>query len=140
MKHEARIRTLATRYEACLTTEAEERELRSLLSDEQTLPRDLQALAVMLGGLEALGEEQLPRRITRPTRKARATWWQWGVAVAAFIAIALLIDHFSTPYCYINGEAIYDPEVALANTDCLAQLEHLDQSFELLDALLITNN
>ena len=48
MKHEARIRTLAARYEACLTTEAEERELRSLLSAEQTLPRDLQALAIML--------------------------------------------------------------------------------------------
>ena len=58
MKHEARIRTLAARYEACLTTEAEERELRSLLSDEQALPRDLEALAVMLGGLESLGEEQ----------------------------------------------------------------------------------
>lgn len=140
MKNEARIRTLAARYEACLTTEAEERELRSLLSAEQTLPRDLEALAVMLGGLESLSEEQLPRRITRPTRKAHTPWWQWGVAVAAFIAIALLVDHFSTPYCYINGEAIYDPEVALANTDCLAQLEHLDQSFELLDALLITNN
>ena len=88
MKHEVRIRTLAARYEACLTTEAEERELCSLLSTEQTLPRDLEALAIMLGGLEALGEEQLPERITRPTRKARATWWQWGVAAAAFIGSA----------------------------------------------------
>lgn len=61
------------------------------------------------------------------------------MAAAAVVAIALIVDYQRTPYCYIDGQAIYDAEVALASTDCLAQLEQLDQSMAFFDTL-ITND
>lgn len=138
MKHEARIRTLVARYEEGLTEPQEEQELKRLLSAEEELPRDLKSLALMLGGLEALGEERMPARLDQAPATLRR-WWQWTVAAAAVVAIVLVVDHLRTPYCYIDGQAIYDPEVALASTDCLAQLEYFDQSVELFDTL-ITND
>lgn len=138
MKHEARIRTLVARYEEGLTETQEEQELKRLLSAEEELPRDLKSLALMLGGLEALGEERMPARLDQTPATLRR-WWQWTVAAAAVVAIVLVVDHLRTPYCYIDGQAIYDAEVALASTDCLAQLEYFDQSVELFDTL-ITND
>lgn len=138
MKHEARIRTLVARYEEGLTEPQEEQELKRLLSAEEELPRDLKSLALMLGGLEALGEERMPTRLDQTPATLRR-WWQWTVAAAAVVAIVLVVDHLRTPYCYIDGQAIYDAEVALASTDCLAHLEYFDQSVELFDTL-ITND
>lgn len=139
MKQEARIRTLVARYDEGLTSPDEEQELKRLLSAEEELPRDLKSLTLMLGGLEELGEELLPARLDRPTASSRRTWWQWAMAAAAVVAIALIVDYQRTPYCYIDGIAIYDPEEALASTDCLAQLEQLDQSMAFFDTL-ITND
>lgn len=140
MKHEARIRALVDRYEACETTATEEQELRNLLAKEEQLPTDLRAVAVMLVGLDALAEEQLPEQDAPPQSALLPRWWHWAVAAAAMVAVVVVIDHLRTPYCYINGEAIYNREVALASTDCLAKLEHVDHSMEILDALLITND
>lgn len=140
MKNEARIRALAHRYEECLTSEHEEQELRTLLAEEEHLADDLKGLALMFSGLEALKEEQMPARIHRPQRGLRRGWWQWAVAAAAVVGLILTADYLHTPYCYINGQAIYDSEEALAYTDCLAQLEHLDYTMDLFDALLIPNN
>lgn len=86
----------------------------------------------------ALGEERMPARLDQTPATLRR-WWQWTVAAAAVVAIVLVVDHLRTPYCYIDGQAIYDAEVALASTDCLAQLEYFDQSVELFDTL-ITND
>lgn len=138
MKHEARIRALVARYEEGLTERHEEQELRQLLSEEEALPRELKSLALMLGGFDALGEEHMPARLDHTAATSRR-WWQWTVAAAAVVAIVLVVDHLRTPYCYIDGQAIYDAEVALASTDCLAHLEYFDQSVAIFDTL-ITND
>ena len=82
----------------------------------------------------------MPVRLDRPLLSSRRGWWQWAVATAAVVGLILTVDYLQTPYCYINGQAIYDSEEALAYTDCLAQLEHLDYTMDLFDALLIPNN
>lgn len=140
MKNEARIRELAYRYEECLTSEQEEQELRALLAKEEYLSDDLKGLALMFDGLHALQEEQLPTRIQHLHARPQRRWIQWVAAAAIVVGVVLATDYFSTPYCYINGQAIYNSDEALAYTDCLAQLEHLDQTMSMIDALLITNN
>lgn len=162
MKNEAMIRALLERYDEGLTTDEEERTLRRLLAEEAQLPHDLRAAAALFEGFDDLGEELLPERIEhiehierierieRPLSALQSapktSWWGsalfgWsGWAVAAVLAVGLVIalNQHTTPYCYINGVAIYDLDVAMESTACLASLDQLDRSMELFDNLLLT--
>lgn len=159
MKNEAMIRALLERYDEGLTTDEEERTLRRLLAEEEQLPHDLRAAAALFEGFDDLGEELLPERIERiehierierplsaPQSTPKASWWGsalfgWsGWAVAAVLAVGLVValKQQTTPYCYINGVAIYDLDVAMESTACLASLDQLDRSMELFDNLLLT--
>lgn len=150
MKNEAMIRALLERYDEGLTTDEEERTLRRLLAEEEQLPHDLRAAAALFEGFDDLGEELLPERIERPLSALQSapktSWWGsalfgWsGWAVAAVLAVGLVIalNQHTTPYCYINGVAIYDLDVAMESTACLASLDQLDRSMELFDNLLLT--
>lgn len=135
MKQEAKIRRLVARYEEGLTEQHEEQELARLLREEKTLPSDLRSFALLFDGFDSLREERMPARLDH-TATPRRPWWQWAVAAAAVVAVVLIVDHLRTPYCYIDGRAIYDVEEALASTDCLAQLEHLNRTTELFNTLL----
>ena len=58
----------------------------------------------------------------------------------AIIAVVVVVaSHLRTPYCYIDGQPIYDKEEALAYTECLSRLEHLDRSMDIFDNLLKNN-
>ncbi len=147
-KNEQQIRALLARYDEGLTTEQEERELRALFAAEQVLPRDLQAAAMMFEGFAALADEPMPMRLNEPPketpvlRSARncrlQRWSGWAVAAALAIGLFVLAERVNTPYCYVNGVAIYDAEEALVNTACLASLDRLDRSMELFDELILT--
>ena len=64
-------------------------------------------------------------------------WIAATVAAAAMVVIGLTAAwNLRTPYYYIDGVAIYDPERALAATSCLHELDVLSLSDELLDRLL----
>lgn len=156
MMNEAMIRALLERYDEGLTTDEEERTLRRLLAEEEQSPHDLRAAAALFAGFDDLGEELLPERIEHIERIERplsalqsapkTSWWGsalfgWsGWAVAAVLAVGLVIalNQNTTPYCYINGVAIYDLDVAMESTACLASLDQLDRSMELFDNLLLT--
>lgn len=150
--NEQTIRALLARYDEGLTTEQEERELRTLLAAADTLPRDLRAATAIFDGFAALGTERLPERIEdrmtiRPSITRQAGWgsrlFGWsGWAVAAVLAVGLFValDREQAPYCYINGEPIYDLEVALESTSCLACLDQIDRSMELFDELILTTD
>lgn len=138
MKNELQIRALLERYDEGLTDADEERQLRLLLAAEESLPRELQAVAAMLGGLDALGEEALPQRLTARQAKPHLRRIGWVAAAAAAIALFVVVDRIGSPYCYINGEPIYDAEDAMATTGYLAHLEHLEHSMALFDTLLFT--
>lgn len=139
-QHEQTIRALLERYDEGLTTDEEERALRRLLAEEEQLPHDLQAAAALFAGFDALAEEQMPVRVRRTPLRRHAHRIAWAVAAAVVVGVVLLADHLATPYCYINGEPIRDRSVALASTEYLAQLETVEQSFELLDQLILTDN
>lgn len=137
MSNEQEIRALLERYDDGLTTKEEEQLLQKLLTEADELPSDLQAAARLFEGFSALAEEQLPRRITAPRRKP--LWWAWGVAAAAVLGLFFAVDRAAQPYCYINGVAVYDTELAMASTECLAHLEHLDRTMEIFDQLIRTD-
>lgn len=137
MKQEQEIRALLERYDEGLTNTQEEELLRRLLTEADELPSDLQAAAHLFEGFAALQTETLPERHTTPRRKS--LWWAWGVAAAAVVGLFLVVDRAAQPYCYINGVAIYDTEQALASTECLAHLEHLDRTMEIFDQLIQTD-
>lgn len=135
---EARMRALLARYDECLTTAEEELELQQLLAAAEPLPADLQAAAVTFDGLAALAEEQLPERlIGTPDRKLHRRQWAWAVA-AAVVAVGCFValQLGRVPCGYVNGEPIYDLDEALAYTDCLAELEKLDQSIDLFQRMM----
>lgn len=138
MKNETEIRALLVRYDEGLTNAEEERTLAALLAAEEELPRDLAAVAMLLEGVAALREEELPRRLAEATPKPRRRWMGWVAAAVVAAGLFVAIDWPRDPYCYINGVAIYDAEDAWASTTCLARLEHLDRSMELFDQLLLT--
>ena len=60
---------------------------------------------------------------------------QWGLAVAATVALVVAISIDREPYCYINGEAIYDAQIAMNETRCFEHLDELDQTMQVLTLL-----
>ena len=65
---------------------------------------------------------------------------QWGLAAAAVVVLAIAISIDREPYCYINGEAIYDAQIAMNETRCFEHLDELDQTMQVLTLLENLNN
>ena len=162
----ARLEWLAARWLAAEATPAEERELRDGLRGAEKLPVSLRELQVLLGGLETLSGERMPRTARMPgrigaagaadaERRARAELrpagdrrplrrrilrWSAAAAAAAVVAVGLFfcIDWLRTPYCYIDGRAVYDREVAMQATVYFEPLAALDTPNRLVDELIGT--
>ena len=108
-----RIDQLTERWLDGATTDAEERELQSLVEEcGAALPARLEWLADTFEGYRALAEERNPQPVKRSqhahrapliTLKRIATWSLAAAAVVVAI-IGFSIDH--EPYCYVNGEAV----------------------------------
>ena len=152
MKRTENLDTLLTRWYAGRTTDAEEKRLREhFANDDRPTERpypvqeDRAIAALLFAGFRALGTERMPdasfqpscRPAIRPNRRpVRHILWK-SAAVAAVVALGILSGlQLRTPYCYINGEAIYDKETALAATDCLKSLAVLELPERMLEQLL----
>lgn len=137
-----RIDQLTERWLDGATTDAEERELQRLVEECGTaLPARLRWLADTFEGYRALAEERNPQPVKRSqhahsapliTLKRIATWSLAAAAVVVAI-IGFSIDH--EPYCYVNGEAVYDAQLAMNETACLDYLSELDQVMNVLTIL-----
>lgn len=137
-----RIDQLTERWLDGATTDAEERELQRLVKECSTaLPARLRWLADTFEGYRALAEERNPQPVKRSqhahrapliTLKRIATWSLAAAAVVVTI-IGFSIDH--EPYCYVNGEAVYDAQLAMNETACLDYLSELDQVMNVLTIL-----
>lgn len=65
---------------------------------------------------------------------------RWGLALAAAVALGLLLgaELLRKPYCYIDGRAVYDREVAMQATVYFEPLAALDTPNRLVDELIGT--
>lgn len=159
---------LAARWCEATATEAEERELRDLLlgHDAASLPASLRRQRMLFEGLTAWGAEGCPERpgawdaapqalrrtaertaeqpatrhATRYRTIQRRIGWGLAAAVAVSAAVTLTTVEWRRPYCYLNGEAIYDRETAVRMTACLRPLTQLEQPMELVNELFATMN
>ena len=129
------------------TTDAEEHELRSLVEAcGSALPARLAWLATTFEGYGALAEERNPQPVKCQQRARRQSIRplqrvvQWGLAAAAVVAMVVAISIDREPYCYINGEAIYDAQIAMNETCCFEHLDELDQTMQVLTLLENLNN
>lgn len=137
-----RIDQLTERWLDGATTDAEEHELQRLVKECGTaLPARLGWLADTFEGYRALAEERNPQPVKRSqhahrapliTLKRIATWSLAAAAVVVAI-IGFSIDH--EPYCYVNGKAVYDAQLAMNETACLDYLSELDQVINVLTIL-----
>ena len=121
------------------TTDAEEHELRSLVEAcGEALPARLVWVATAFEGYGALAEERNPQPVKRQQRARRQLIRplqrvvQWGLAAAAMVAMAIAISIDREPYCYINGTAIHDAQLAMNETACFEHLAELDEAMSML--------
>lgn len=121
------------------TTDAEEHELRSLVEAcGETLPTRLAWVATAFEGYGALAEERNPQPVKRQQRARRQLIRplqrvvQWGLAAAAMVAMVIAISIDREPYCYINGTAIHDAQLAMNETACFEHLAELDEAMSVL--------
>lgn len=163
-EQDERIERLLERYFDAQTTEAEERELRDYFRYVDEIPASLRYARTMFGGLDALAEERYPGEgkagacpAVRPaegmhryeTRSAagrgagigRKLRPLWGVAAAAMVALGLFFyaEYLRRPYCYIDGVAIYDKEVAMQATVYLQGLSDFNDQIRMVDELIIND-
>ena len=144
MERNEKIEALLARWYAGETTDAEEASLRERFENDGCPPQGLNPAkddrgidALLFAGLRALSDERMPAPAPRPDRRPllRIVWR--SAAAAAMIALGILLGmQLRTPYCYIDGVAVYDKETALAATDCLNTLSVLELPDRILDQLL----
>lgn len=80
------------------------------------VPESLREVRTLFGGLDALAGERSPER-WKP-RRIRRMAPLWGIAAAAAVVLGIFVcaDLLRKPYCYIDGVAVYDAEVAMQTT------------------------
>lgn len=77
----------------------------------------------------------------RKPRPVRHMVTLWGFAAAAAVALGLYLgaELLRKPYCYIDGVAVYDKEIAMQTTVYLESLSALDDSGRMVDELIRNN-
>ena len=63
----------------------------------------------------------------------------WGIAAAVVIGLFVCADLLRKPYCYIDGVAVYDKEVALQTTVYLESFSAFEESGRMVDELIRNN-
>ncbi len=104
----------------------------------EALPARLMWVATAFEGYGALAEERNPQPVKRQQRARRQLIRplqhvvQWGLAAAAMVAMVIAISIDREPYCYINGTAIHDAQLAMNETACFEHLAELDEAMSVL--------
>ena len=138
-ERQERIERLAERWFAAQATDAEERELRDWFRQAADVPDSLREAQILFGGLDALAGERSRER-WKPRRAGRILPL-WGIAAAVAVVIGLFVcaDLLRKPYCYIDGVAVYDMEVALQTTVYLESFSAFEESGRMVDELIRNN-
>ena len=107
-----RIEKLLERYFEARTTDAEEQELKAYFREGETDP----------------GRK---RRFLRLC----------GIAAAAVVALGLFlcVEYMRRPYCYIDGQAVYDKDVAMRTTVYLQGFSEFADPEHLVEELIVND-
>lgn len=136
-------RLSAAYFDATITPE-ECRELHTLLSEQENLTGEQQALRLMLTGFTELAKEHEEVTKKKPTRYARVIRLTATLAsAAAIIAIGLFIALDPSPQaeteaeilCYINGEPITDVNIAMEQLKYFSHLDKLAQTINRFESI-----
>ena len=140
-----RIEKLLERYFDARTTDDEEAELRAYFQMEDEVDTGLLYARTMFCGMDGLAAERLPaaRRPAgnKPAAK-RMPLRLCGMAAAAAAAAAvvlglfLCVEYLRRPYCYIDGVAVYDKEVAMQATVYLQAFSEFSDPGVIVDELI----
>lgn len=138
-----RIEKLLERYFEARTTDAEEQELKAYFREGETDPGLRYARAIFCG-MDGLAGECLPERVHtfghRPGRKRRLLRL-CGLAAAAVVALGLFlcVEYMRRPYCYIDGQAVYDKDVAMQTTVYLQGFSEFADPEYLVEELIVND-
>ena len=106
-----RLRELISRFDQCLTSNAEEQEIYAAYASGQTLPPELEALREMFSWYGSMGQqpsqqpeiqEQQPAVINVSTDRPR---WMW-LRIASYAAMICVL--FAVGYIYVNRNGSTD--------------------------------
>ncbi len=136
-----RLNELQELYFEGSTTLQQEQELRELLlSAGDSLSPEEQALMVMLRGFDELSREEpksaaqwSPPKAKRISLSRHRAWISSAVAAVVIGVVALLNFNNREVYCYVNGEAVTDPQKAMEymnyinieSSNTIEMLQHL---------------
>ena len=121
------------RYFEARTTDAEEQELKAYFREGETDP-GLRYARAMFCGMDGLAGECLPERVQAFLRLC-------GIAAAAVVALGLFlcVEYMRRPYCYIDGQAVYDKDVAMRTTVYLQGFSEFADPEHLVEELIVND-
>lgn len=138
-EHNERIEKLLERYFAAQATDAEECELRDYFRQAADIPAGLRDAQVLFCGMDALRGEACPQERAARRRGvfARGAWPLWAAAAALAVGLFFGVELLRQPYCYIDGVAVYDKQVAMQTTVYLDAFSEFQDPTALVEELII---
>lgn len=131
-----RIRLLCDRYFEGETTAVEEQAIREYFARARDIPDDMKSVRTMMCGFAQAVSMTYEGATAVSRNKGIIPKVIWG-SVAAAASIALCMTLYNSPiYGYdADGNAITDPETALADASYLANLDMLETTINIAEIL-----
>lgn len=131
-----RIRLLCDRYFEGETTAVEEQAIREYFARARDIPDDMKSVRTMMCGFAQAASMTYDGATTISRNKGIIHKVIWG-SIAAAASIALCMTLYNSPiYGYdADGNAITDPEKALADASYLANLDMLETTINIAEIL-----
>lgn len=131
-----RIRLLCDRYFEGETTAVEEQAIREYFARARDIPDDMKSVRTMMCGFAQAASMTYDGATTISRNKGIIHKVIWG-SIAAAASIALCMTLYNSPiYGYdADGNAITDPDKALADASYLANLDMLETTINIAEIL-----
>ena len=131
-----RIRLICDKYFEGETTAVEEQAIREYFARARDIPDDMKSVRTMMCGFAQAASMTYDGATTVSRNKGIIHKVIWG-SIAAAASIALCMTLYNSPiYGYdADGNAITDPETALADASYLANLDMLETTINIAEIL-----
>lgn len=137
-----RIEKLLERYFEARTTDAEEQELKAYFREGETDP-GLRYARAMFCGMDGLAGECLPEPVQafghRPGGSEVPAPVRDRGSGRRGARLFLCVEYMRRPYCYIDGQAVYDKDVAMRTTVYLQGFSEFADPEHLVEELIVND-